>query len=73
MEMQKIIDDAKCGLSVSSGDFKALAKIMEEVIKHPEKNREYGENAKSYFMDNFTEEKFIFQTLSVFSDVKVNG
>ncbi|WP_421000467.1 glycosyltransferase family 4 protein [Carnobacterium maltaromaticum] len=72
-DAKKIIDDAKCGLSVSSGDFKALAKIMEEVIKHPEKNREYGENAKSYFMDNFTEEKFIFQTLSVFSDVKVNG
>ena len=53
---KKVIEDAKCGLVAPAGDIHAYAKILKEFIVNKEKYKCCGENARKYFVHNFTKE-----------------
>jgi glycosyltransferase involved in cell wall biosynthesis len=55
----EIISEAECGKCVASGDYKGLAALMLDYIKHPDEYAHCGENAKRFFKENFTLEKYI--------------
>ncbi|MBC2850943.1 glycosyltransferase family 4 protein [Cetobacterium sp. 8H] len=50
----EVINESKCGLCVSAGNWKGLAKIIKELIDNKENCKEYGENGKKYYLKNFT-------------------
>ncbi len=55
----KVLEDAKCGKSVHAGDSEGLAKLMTEYLDDPAAFSACGENAKTYFSENFTSEVFM--------------
>lgn len=55
----EVIREAECGSCVNAGDYEGLAKLMELYIEHPDNYRYCGENARRYFKENFTLEKYI--------------
>lgn len=55
----EVIKDAKCGDCVAAGDYVGLSKLMLDAIRNPEKYIDCGENAKQYFLRNFTLETYI--------------
>ena len=55
----EVIREAQCGSCVKAGDYQGLAKLMEFYIEHPEDYRYCGENARRYFRENFTLERYI--------------
>ena len=52
----EIIKESKCGIAVPSGDYKGLAKAMEDFIANREKYKDCGKNAIDYFNKNFEKE-----------------
>lgn len=50
----EVIKESDCGKCVEAGDYKGLAYIMTDYIRHKERYNKCGENAKEYFMKNFT-------------------
>lgn len=53
-EGAKIIEEAKCGLSVSAGDFKGLAFILKMMEQYEKSELEkMGENSRSFYAKNF--------------------
>lgn len=55
----EVIREAQCGSCVKAGDYQGLAKLMEFYIEHPDDYRYCGENARRYFRENFTLERYI--------------
>ena len=55
----EVIKESGCGKCVNAGDTVGLAKIMEHFIFHRENYLHCGKNARRYFKDNFTLEKFM--------------
>ena len=55
----EVINEAQCGKCVHAGDADGLARIMADFISHRENYARCGINARKYFKDNFTLEKFI--------------
>lgn len=55
----KIISDAKAGITCNAGDYKALSKIIIELLNDENKLEEYAINSRKYFINNFTIEKYI--------------
>ena len=55
----EVITEAECGKCVAAGDYKGLAALMLDYIEHPEAYAHCGENARNYFMKNFTLDKYI--------------
>lgn len=49
-----VINDAKCGINVPANNDVELSKAMEFMISNKEKLVEFGENAKKYYLENFT-------------------
>jgi len=56
---KEVIEESECGKCVKAGDSAGLAKIMEDFIGHPENYKNCGENARNYFLENFTLEKYM--------------
>lgn len=56
---QEVIKEAKCGSCVNAGDYEGLAKLMQFYIEHPESFAECGDNARKYFMEHFTLDKYM--------------
>ena len=56
---QEVIKEAKCGTCVNAGDYEGLAKLMQFYIEHPSNFDECGENARKYFMEHFTLDKYM--------------
>lgn len=56
---KEVIDDAKCGACVASGDYKGLADLMVDFLDNSEKYADCGKNARKYFKNNFTKEIFM--------------
>lgn len=56
---QEVILEAKCGGCVAAGDAKGLADLMKSFIINPEIYKDAGENARRYFCDNFTFERYM--------------
>ncbi len=55
----EIITESECGRCVRAGDAEGFARIMADFITHRENYTHCGTNARRYFKDNFTLEKFI--------------
>ena len=56
---KQVIDDAKCGACVASGDYIGLADLMSDFLDNSEKYADCGKNAREYFKKNFTKEIFM--------------
>lgn len=58
---QEVIRESNCGSCVNAGDYKGLAELMKRFIEHSEEYKEQhiGKNAKIYFKENFTLEKYM--------------
>lgn len=55
----EVIDAAGCGRCVRSGDYEGLAGLMASYIAHPEQFAACGGNARTYFLQNFTFDKYM--------------
>lgn len=55
---QMVIKSADCGACVNAGDVDGLAELLLDFITNRGKYSACGFNARSYFAQNFTEEKF---------------
>ena len=53
----QVIEESKCGYCAEAGDYEGLADALTRFINDKSMNRKFGENAKSYFMENFTQDK----------------
>ena len=51
---QDIIEAAQCGFVASPGDYKKLASIIKNNYKNKELLKQYGKNARNYFLKQFT-------------------
>ena len=58
---QEVINEAKCGHCVDAGDWRGLAQLMRDFMENHDSHskRELGENARIYFKQHFTFEKFM--------------
>jgi glycosyltransferase involved in cell wall biosynthesis len=56
---QEVISESKCGVCVSAGDSKALAKVMKDFIDNRRCYSDCGKNGREYFTKNFTIEIFM--------------
>ena len=54
----EIIREVRCGSCVKAGDYDGLARLMKSYIERPGDYRYCGENARRYFRENFTLERF---------------
>lgn len=50
----EVIKEAECGCCVKAGDYKGLANLMEDYISNPHNYNFCGNNARKYFVKNFT-------------------
>lgn len=64
---QEVISESKCGVCVSAGDSKSLAKVMKDFIENPDKYQNFGENGRKYFVDNFTKKKYMEKLVGQFN------
>lgn len=67
-ETARVIREAGCGICAPAEDPEALAQVMRKIASEPEKLREYGENAKRYYNDNFRKEYFISELIQVLEE-----
>lgn len=55
----EVITESECGKCVQAGDAEGLAQIMSHFISHRDDYAHCGENARRYFKNNFTLEKYM--------------
>lgn len=55
----EVIREAKCGCCVKAGDYNGLAELMKHYIDHSGDYAKCGENARKYFKEHFTLNKYI--------------
>ena len=48
-----VIKEAGCGFCVPAGDVDGSKEAIIEFAKNKQKHKEYGENARNYFLENF--------------------
>jgi len=65
----ELIDDGKDGYLIDFGDYEGLRKIIDYLSEHPEVRRKIGERAKEKIRENFTWERCLNLTLSVYNKV----
>ncbi len=56
---KEVIEESGCGLAVSAGDVKGLARIMKEFISNPAQYDACGQKGREYFKAHFTKEKYL--------------
>ncbi len=68
-ETKKVIDEAKCGFC---SDAESAQQLAENVLKFisSDKKEQFGINARTYYENNFTEDKFIDNLLSELDAVR---
>lgn len=54
---RQVIKESKCGYCTIAGDFNGLADNLLKYISDYSRSKTFGDNAKAYFLKNFTEEK----------------
>ena len=62
-EASRVIMDAKCGYTCDAEDFKTLAKIIKDFCID-ENIRQMGTNAKEYYNENYSKDKFMFSLIN---------
>ena len=58
----QVIKESQCGYCSKAGDYKGRAKSCIAYIENQSENALFGQNAREYFINNFTEERY-FKTL----------
>ena len=58
-DAKDVINDADCGIVVDNNDTNSLAMAMREMANNIQKTKEYGRNARSYYLKYFTLEKHV--------------
>ena len=53
----QVIEESECGYCVVAGDYEGFASAMTRFMSDQSMNKSFGENAKAYFMENFTQDK----------------
>jgi glycosyltransferase involved in cell wall biosynthesis len=56
---QSVIKEANCGLVGNAGDYKALAKNIDALVKNTADYKDYGINGRLYFKEHFTKGRYI--------------
>lgn len=51
-----IVNDAGCGICVRADDTEGFANALESFCNNREKHKEYGDNSRKYFIENFRKE-----------------
>lgn len=69
----EVIHESRCGDCVKAGDAKGLADLMLRYIEHPESFEGCGENARSYFKEHFTLEKYMDELEKELSSICQNS
>lgn len=54
---KQVIEESNCGLCASAGDYNTLVNYFIEYINNKNKYSSCGNNAKEYFLNNFTQDK----------------
>ena len=67
-ETARMIREADCGSCVPAQDGKALAQAMAQAADHPDQFKQYGENARTYYLENFRREGFLTRLEQVFKE-----
>jgi colanic acid biosynthesis glycosyl transferase WcaI len=69
-EGSRVVDEAQCGLTAKSGDYKALAMNMIKLSEYPKELRyELGQNAKAYSKKEFNRDTLITQLEAWFEEI----
>ena len=58
-------EDAQCGLCCAAEDAEALSKIIREIASDPNKMKQYGQNAREYYLRYFQKKDFISRLESI--------
>ena len=53
----QVIEESNCGYCAEAGDYVGLAGALSRFMSDQSMNKTLGENAKAYFMENFTQDK----------------
>lgn len=53
----QVIEESKCGYCAEAGDYEGFANALTRFMRDQSMNKTFGENAKAYFVENFTQEK----------------
>ena len=54
-----VIETSGCGRCVPAGDIQGLADAMKDFIQNAEKYKNWGDNGRKYFKNNFSKTKFM--------------
>lgn len=66
---REVIEEARCGLCVSSGDAAGLARAMQEFMASRDKWTEWGSSARRYYEMHYTFERFISTLEKMMTDL----
>lgn len=53
----QVIEESKCGYCVAAGDYEGFANALTSFLNDQTMNKKYGDYAKAYFMEIFTQDK----------------
>ena len=53
----QVIEESRCGYCAEAGDYEGFANALTRFMRDQSMNKTFGENAKAYFVENFTQEK----------------
>lgn len=67
-ETARVIREADCGMCSPAEDPAALAEVIRQMASQPERLKQYGENARRYYRENFCKEHFISTLLEVLQE-----
>lgn len=71
-ETQMVIKEANCGLCCGAEDFKSLAKIVKEFAEDRKKHKVFGENARTYYENNFSKDIYMKSLNSLLEKIKIS-
>lgn len=67
-ETARIIREADCGLCAPAEDAEALAQVLRQAAADPAQRKQWGQNALSYYRENFQKEVFLEKLLAVLKE-----
>lgn len=66
-----VIEEARCGICVPSGDVESFAQAMKSFIMEYDRYKECGDNGRAYFKQHFRKETFIKQLENILERTEV--
>ncbi len=67
--VNRIINQSKCGIVVSSGNYKEMSKKILEIYQNSDVLKEYGENSIKYYNQYYSKEKIINKLLKELKNI----